>query len=93
MTMLTRNKMIQQLRHAAELDPRIVGLLDYGSSSEGRGDTWSDIDVALFIHDADLDSFEQNWKIWAAQFGNQGVIESDPYTVLTINVCMPEATV
>ncbi|HCI81975.1 MAG TPA: hypothetical protein DHW02_20055 [Ktedonobacter sp.] len=70
MTMLTRNKMIQQLRHAAEQDPRIIGLLDYGSSSEGRSDEWSDIDVALFIRDADLPSFEQNWKTWAAQFGD-----------------------
>jgi len=62
--------MIQQLRHAAEQDPRIIGLLDYGSSSEGRGDEWSDIDVALFIRDTDLPLFEQNWKTWAAQFGD-----------------------
>lgn len=68
--MITRNKMIQQLHLAAEQDPRIVGLLDYGSSSEGRGDEWSDIDVALFIRDADLAPFEQNWKMWAAQSGD-----------------------
>ena len=68
--LLTRNKMIQRLRLAIEQDSRIVGLLDYGSSSEGRGDEWSDIDVALFIRDTDLPYFESHWKTWAAQFGD-----------------------
>jgi hypothetical protein len=54
---------------AAERDPRIAGLVDYGSSSEGRADIWSDVDVALFIRDADLRQFEAEWKQWAAQFG------------------------
>jgi hypothetical protein len=62
--------MVQQIRHAAGQDERIVGLLDYGSSSEGRSDAWSDIDVALFIRDADLPAFERNWKQWAARFGD-----------------------
>lgn len=68
--LLTRDSMIQRLRITVEQDPRIVGLLDYGSSSEERGDEWSDIDVSLFIRDADLAAFEQNWKTWAAQFGD-----------------------
>ncbi len=59
----------RQLIAAAEGDARIVGLVDYGSSSEGRGDEWSDVDVALFLRDADCDDFERGWKNWAAQFG------------------------
>ncbi|HSH82271.1 MAG TPA: hypothetical protein VLA19_27400 [Herpetosiphonaceae bacterium] len=64
-----RTIMIRRLVDAARLDPRIVGLVDYGSSSEGRGDAWSDVDVALFLRDADFTAFEQDWKTWAAQFG------------------------
>jgi hypothetical protein len=40
-----------------------------GSLSEGRGDPYSDIDLAVFIRDADLPSFEQEWKAWAAGLG------------------------
>lgn len=36
MTSTARQSMMQRLIAAAERDPRIVGLLDYGSSSEGR---------------------------------------------------------
>jgi len=64
---------------------RIVGLLDYGSSSEGHADQWSDIDVALFIREADLAPFEQHWKAWAAQFGQLLLAypgaEDHPWTV------------
>ncbi len=59
----------RRLIAAAEHDPRIVGIVDYGSSSEGRADQWSDVDVALFLRDADFDEFERGWKDWAAQFG------------------------
>lgn len=66
-------EIIAHMKHcliaAAERDQRIVGIVDYGSSSEGRADEWSDIDVALFIRDADFDEFERAWKDWAAQFG------------------------
>jgi hypothetical protein len=54
---------------AAERDPRVVGIVDYGSSSEGRADEWSDVDVAIFIRDADFEEFERDWKEWATQFG------------------------
>jgi hypothetical protein len=57
------------LTAAAQRDPRIVGVVDYGSGSEGRADEWSDVDVALFLRDADFDDFERGWKGWAAQFG------------------------
>jgi hypothetical protein len=53
----------------AETDPRIVGLLDYGSHSEGRGDEWSDIDLEVFIRDDDFDAFERDWVAWAGGFG------------------------
>jgi lincosamide nucleotidyltransferase len=65
----TRISFLSRLIAAAERDPRIVGLVDYGSSSEGRADAWSDVDVALFIRDAELASFEAQWKLWASQFG------------------------
>ena len=33
-----RERMMSRLKEAAQADPRVVGLVDYGSSSEGRGD-------------------------------------------------------
>ncbi|GCE05403.1 aminoglycoside 6-adenylyltransferase [Dictyobacter aurantiacus] len=82
---LTREIMIDRLRAVVEHDERIVGAVDYGSESEGRADQWSDIDLALFVRDTDLPSFEQNWKAWAAQFGElllafPGVLDH-PWTV------------
>lgn len=44
---ITREIMKQRLINAARTDERIVGLIDYGSSSQGRDDQWSDIDVSL----------------------------------------------
>jgi predicted nucleotidyltransferase len=64
-----RTELVLQLREAAKHDERIVGMLDYGSSSEGRVDEWSDIDVAVFLRDTDFDAFARTWKEWAAQFG------------------------
>jgi hypothetical protein len=46
-----------------------VGVIDYGATSHGRGDAFSDLDVALFVRDDDLEAFEADWKAWAAQFG------------------------
>jgi hypothetical protein len=64
-----RANFVERLLDAARRDPRIVGVLDYGSTSEGRGDAWSDIDVALFIRDNDYVDFERDWQPWAAQLG------------------------
>jgi lincosamide nucleotidyltransferase len=64
-----RHEIKTRLLEAARRDPRIVGVVDYGSSSEGRGDRWSDLDIALFIEDSHLESFEENWEAWAAGFG------------------------
>lgn len=66
---ITRELMKGRLIEAARVDERIIGLVDYGSSSQGRGDQWSDIDVSLFIRDTDFADFKQDWKVWAAQFG------------------------
>jgi hypothetical protein len=41
---VTHQSMRQRLIEAAENDSRIVGLLDYGSSSEGRAGRWSDVE-------------------------------------------------
>ena len=68
---------------AAERDPRIVGVVDYGPGCEGRADEWSDVDVALFRRDADCDDFGRGWKGWAAQFG--------PLLLALLVVCHPPA--
>ncbi|MCP4428432.1 MAG: aminoglycoside 6-adenylyltransferase [Chloroflexi bacterium] len=65
-----RREVKQRLLDSVKSDPRVVGCLDYGSTSEGRGDEWSDLDFCLFIRDDDLPAFEDNWKQWAAQFGD-----------------------
>jgi len=68
--MTTLEQTRQHIITAAQADPRIIGCIDYGSTSEGRGDEWSDLDIALFIQDSELESFEKNWKQWAARFGH-----------------------
>jgi lincosamide nucleotidyltransferase len=70
MKSMTRSIMKQRLITAAQIDERIVGLIDYGSSSQGRDDELSDIDADVFIGDADFEAFDRDWKSWAAQFGN-----------------------
>ncbi len=66
---LSRTTLTEDLRKAAEQDAQIIGLIDYGSSSEGHADEWSDVDVALFIREDDYAAFEREWKTWAGQFG------------------------
>ena len=65
-----RTQIGQALLDYSVQSPHIVGMLDYGSSSEGRADALSDLDIALFIRDEALFEFEQHWKTWAAQFGS-----------------------
>lgn len=69
MTAVNAQAIRSRMLTAAEHDPRIVGVVDYGSSSEGRADEWSDVDVALFLRDADFDDFGRGWKGWAARLG------------------------
>ena len=54
---------------AVASDRRVSGCIDYGSTGQGAGDGWSDLDLALFIEDDELTAFENEWQDWAAQFG------------------------
>jgi len=66
---ITRATLVQAILAAAGRDPRILGVLDYGSTSERRGDEWSDVDLALFLRDQDVAAFTRDWQAWAGQFG------------------------
>lgn len=64
-----RGVMLARVLAECEADARIVGVVDYGSGSEGRADAWSDVDLALFVRDGAFDAFVAGWKAWAARFG------------------------
>ncbi len=64
-----RTQLLERVLDAARSDERVVGVVDYGSNSEGRADAWSDLDLAIFVRDADCYAFLRDWKAWAAQFG------------------------
>lgn len=64
-----RIAMTRRLRAAAANDPRIAGVVEYGSGSEGRADEWSDIDLTLLIREADYATFTRDWVAWAGGFG------------------------
>jgi hypothetical protein len=68
MTPATRDEFLARLLASAAADPRIAGVLDYGSTSEGRGDEWSDVDLVVFLRGADAATFEAGWKQWLGQF-------------------------
>lgn len=53
----------------ARADERVLAVLDYGSTSEGRGDAWSDIDLALSIRPDASDAFRANWEEWLGACG------------------------
>ena len=59
----------QSLLKVVQADKRIVGLLEGGSGGERRVDQWSDLDVFLFLNDADMEAFMQTWKTWIEQCG------------------------
>ncbi|HYH12414.1 MAG TPA: hypothetical protein VD789_08690 [Thermomicrobiales bacterium] len=44
-------------------------VLDYGSTSEGRGDAWSDIDLALSIRSDAWGDFNADWRAWLSGCG------------------------
>lgn len=54
---------------AATSDDRVLAVLDYGSTSEGRCDAWSDIDLALSIRPATWDDFNASWRDWLGESG------------------------
>lgn len=60
----------QCLIQVVQTDERIVGLLQGGSGSEGRADQWSDLDVFLYVRDADLEAFLHEWKNWIKSCGH-----------------------
>ena len=66
---LTRDRFVAHVLAAAATDARIAGVLDYGSTSEHRGDQWSDADLVLFLRAADIAAFERKWETWLGQFG------------------------
>lgn len=59
----------QRIVEAVIADDRLLGLVDYGSTSEGRADRWSDVDCSLFIQPEAHEEFTSNWTTWIAQFG------------------------
>jgi hypothetical protein len=64
-----RATILARLLAAAQQDKRSMGLLEYGSGSEGGSDHYSDIDMAVFLRETDFAPFEQEWQAWASQFG------------------------
>lgn len=61
---LARETLLQCILDQARRDDRVLAVLDYGSTSEGRGDAWSDIDLALSIRPDAWDDFYANWEAW-----------------------------
>ncbi|KUL46054.1 DNA polymerase subunit beta [Streptomyces sp. NRRL F-4489] len=49
---------IAQLRRIARAEPRLEGVLLYGSWTLGEADAHSDIEAYLYVRDADLDGFD-----------------------------------
>lgn len=64
-----RDTLLARVLELARADARVLAVLDYGSTSEGRGDAWSDIDLALSIRPDDWDSFRGSWRAWLAACG------------------------
>lgn len=61
--------LLRRLLDIARADERVLGVLDYGSTSEGRGDAWSDIDLALVIRPEGFAGFSRGWKAWLGECG------------------------
>ena len=56
---MLQKEMIGRFREACNEEGRIVAALMFGSFVIGEGDTFSDIEFAVFIHDDCFQSFEQ----------------------------------
>ncbi|MEW1795303.1 DNA polymerase subunit beta [Streptomyces niveus] len=52
------NRRVERLRTLAAAEPRLDGVLLYGSWTLGESDAHSDIDAYLFVRDADADTFD-----------------------------------
>ncbi|GHO54852.1 aminoglycoside 6-adenylyltransferase [Ktedonobacter robiniae] len=66
---LTREEMIRRIVEVGRRDHRIAGLVDYGSNGGLALDQWSDIDVAVFLHDTQFEAFVLALSEWLAQLG------------------------
>jgi len=66
---IARDRLLQRILNHACRDERVLAVLDYGSTSEGRGDAWSDIDLALSISPDTWHDFRMNWETWLAECG------------------------
>jgi hypothetical protein len=64
-----RGRLLQSILVQARRDARVLAVLDYGSTSEDRGDVWSDIDLALSIRSDAWGDFTANWEAWLAECG------------------------
>ena len=64
-----RGQVLQCILNHARRDERVLAVLDYGSTSEGRGDAWSDIDLALSIRSDAWNDFIASWKTGLAECG------------------------
>lgn len=64
-----RGRLLQCIVDHARGDERVLAVLDYGSTSEGRGDAWSDIDLALSIRPDAFDDFRTTWETWLGACG------------------------
>lgn len=52
------NRRVERLRELAEAEPRLEGVLLYGSWTLRESDAHSDIDAYLFVRDEDADTFD-----------------------------------
>ncbi|GHO73483.1 hypothetical protein KSD_12540 [Ktedonobacter sp. SOSP1-85] len=66
---LTREEMVRRIVEVGRRDHRIAGLVDYGSNGGLALDPWSDIDVAVFLHDTQFEAFVLALPEWLAQLG------------------------
>ncbi|MET8728651.1 nucleotidyltransferase domain-containing protein [Streptomyces parvus] len=55
---LPLDRRIESLRETAEADPRVEGVLLYGSWTLGEADAHSDLDACLYVREEDVDAFD-----------------------------------
>ncbi|MFD0036728.1 nucleotidyltransferase domain-containing protein [Streptomyces anulatus] len=55
---LALDRRIELLRATAEADPRVEGVLLYGSWTLGEADAHSDLDACLYVREPDVDAFD-----------------------------------
>lgn len=67
---VARARLRERLIEAARRDARVIGIRDYGSGGQGRLDEWSDLDVEVFIREADFDIFLAAWRQWIGGLGD-----------------------